>query len=200
MNPLHRISYVLALPALTAGLLVSPAANAEMAHEPMLRDLVASQLRAIAQDPAVVAAVQAQNEVNAALTQVEIDGLDKQWRSETEAGDKPLITQVIGNQLSAHLKQVFEQGQGLYTEIFVMDSKGLNVGQSDVTSDYWQGDEDKWQKTFSAGGDAVFVDEVEKDESTQQLQSQVSFTIVDPATSSAIGAITFGINLDQLGG
>jgi hypothetical protein len=181
-------------------LFVSSAANAEMAHEPMLRDLVASQLRAIAQDPAVVAAVQAQNAANAALTQAEIDSLDKQWRAETGAAEKPLISNVLGNELSARLKAVFEQGQGLYTEIFVMDNKGLNVGQSDVTSDYWQGDEDKWQKSFSAGADAVFVDEVEKDESTQQLQSQVSFSIVDPATNTAIGAITFGVNLDQLGG
>jgi hypothetical protein len=199
MKSLHRVSHFLALPALAAGLFAS-AANAEMAHEPMLRDLVTSQLRAIAQDPAVVAAVQAQNAANAALTQAEIDSLDKQWRAETSAADKPLISKVLGNELSARLKQVFEQGQGLYTEVFVMDDKGLNVGQSDVTSDYWQGDEDKWQKTFSAGAHAVFVDEVEKDESTQQLQSQVSFSIVDPATNTAIGAITFGVNLDQLGG
>src|SRR5919108_5184525 len=179
MKPLHRISHVLALPALTVGLFVSSAANAEMAHEPMLRDLVASQLRAIAQDPTVFAAVQAQNAANAALTQAEIDNLDKQWRAETGAADKPLISNVLGNELSARLKQVFEQGQGLYTEIFVMDNKGLNVGQSDVTSDYWQGDEDKWTKTFAAGADAIFIDKVEKDESTQQLQSQVSFSIVD---------------------
>jgi hypothetical protein len=199
MKSLHRISHILALPAFAAGLFAS-AASAEMAHEPMLRDLVSSQLRAIAQDPAVVAAVKAQNAANVGLSQSDIDRLDKQWRSETGSADRPLIAQVVGNQLSGHLKQVFEQGQGLYTEIFVMDGKGLNVGQSDVTSDYWQGDEDKWQKTFPAGPDAVFVDEVEKDESTQQLQSQVSFSIVDPATSSVIGAITFGINLDHLGG
>jgi hypothetical protein len=200
MKPLHRISHILALPALTVGLFVSSAASAEMAHDPMLRDLVASQLRAIAQDSAVVAAIQAQNAAHAALTQAEIDSLDLQWRAETGAADRPLISKVLGNALSAYLKQALEHGQGVYTEIFVMDDKGLNVGQSDVTSDYWQGDEDKWQKTFPVGADAVFVDEVEKDESTQQLQSQVSFSIVDPATNTAIGAITFGINLDELGG
>jgi hypothetical protein len=33
------------------------------------------------------------------------------------------------------------------------------VGQSDVTSDYWQGDEGKWQKTFGTGdANAIFVD------------------------------------------
>ena len=78
-----------------------------------------------------------------------------------------------------------------------MDAKGLNVGQSDVTSDYWQGDEAKFQKSFGAGAGAVFVDEAEKDESTQMLQSQASMTIVDE-TGAPIGAITVGINLDKL--
>jgi hypothetical protein len=32
------------------------------------------------------------------------------------------------------------------------------------------------------------------------LQSQVSFSVIDPATKQVIGAITFGVNLDQLGG
>ena len=111
-----------------------------------------------------------------------------------------LINQVLANDLSNYLKNVSDQAGGLYTEIIVMDGKGLNAGQSAVTSDYWQGDEDKWSKTYAVGPDAVFVDEVEKDESTQMLQSQVSFTIIDPATNQVIGAITFGVNLDQLGG
>src|SRR3546814_1455058 len=77
-----------------------------------------------------------------------------------------------------------------------MDNRGLNVGQSDVTSDYWQGDEAKWQKSYQGGADAIFVDEVEMDESTQTFQSQVSMPIVDPATGEVIGAITVGVNVD----
>jgi hypothetical protein len=44
---------------------------------------------------------------------------------------------------------------------------------------------------------AIFVDEAEKDESTQMLQSQVSMTIADE-TGAPIGAITVGINLNAL--
>jgi hypothetical protein len=66
-----------------------------------------------------------------------------------------------------------------------------------VTSDYWQGDEAKWQKTFSMGPDAVFVDEIEKDESTQALQSQISVTIKD-SSGAAVGAITIGLNVEKL--
>ena len=186
--------------ALAFALLLPAAASAEMKHEQALKDLVNAELRAIAEDPVVIGALTQQNAANGSLAQAEIDKLDKQWRSEVEGQDKSLINQVLANDLSNYLKKVSDQAGGLYTEIFVMDSKGLNAGQSTVTSDYWQGDEDKWTKTYAAGPDAVFVDEVEKDESTQMLQSQVSFTVVDPATKQVIGAITFGVNLDQLGG
>ena len=86
----------------------------------------------------------------------------------------------------------------MFTEIFAMDDKGLNVAQSDVTSDYWQGDEDKWQQTYLVGAGAVHISEVELDDSTQTYQSQVSVTVVDPETNAPIGAITFGINVDAL--
>src|SRR3546814_10661759 len=79
-----------------------------------------------------------------------------------------------------------------------MDDKGLNVGQSDVTSDYWQGDEAKWQKTYSVGPNAIFVDKVDQDESTQKFQTQVSMSVVDPASGKAIGAVTVGLDVEML--
>lgn len=149
-------------------------------------------------DPVVVNAIKAQNAEHASLGQADIDALDKQWRAETEAGSRPLIDKVLGNELSKFLTARQADAGGMITEAFVMDDKGLNVGQSEVTSDYWQGDEAKWQKSFGAGSGAIFVDEVEKDESTQTLQSQVSIAISDPATGAAIGAITLGINVEGL--
>jgi hypothetical protein len=190
---------VVAAGALLTALLLPAVGHAELKHERALKDLVESQLRAIAENPVVIDAVAQQNTANAAIDQASIDQLDKQWRSEVDGQDKKLIDRVLANQLSGYLKRVSNDAGGLYTEIIVMDGKGLNVGQSNVTSDYWQGDEDKWMKTYPVGADAVFVDEVEMDESTQQLQSQVSFPIVDPASHQVIGAITFGVNLDMLG-
>ena len=65
-----------------------------------------------------------------------------------------------------------------------------------MTSDYWQGDEEKHQLTFGAGPNAIHVSEVELDESTQSYQAQVSFTIIDPATGAGIGAATIGLNAE----
>lgn len=96
------------------------------------------------------------------------------------------------------MQSVREDSQGLITEVFIMDNRGLNVGQSDLTSDYWQGDEAKWQKTYQMGPDAVFVDEVELDESSQRFQTQVSFSITDLVSGEVIGAVTIGIDAEGL--
>lgn len=162
------------------------------------RALAESQIKDWAADPMVIEAVERQNAENADLTQAEIEKLDQQWRAETSAASRPLIDSVMSSALSNHLKELKQSGQGLFTEIFVMDDKGLNVGQSDVSSDYWQGDEDKWLKTYKAGPDAIHISEVEQDESTQMFQSQISLPIVDPATHAVIGAVTVGVNVDQL--
>jgi len=157
-----------------------------------------SEVRQWLKDPVVVNAVKAQNQKHAGLTQADVDKLDKQWRAETGASSQPMIQAVLSNDLSKFLKGKKEGSNGLYTEIFVMDNKGLNVGQSDITSDYWQGDEAKWQKTYSVGADAVHVSEVKKDESTQAFQGQLSLPVVDPANNQVIGAITIGINVEHL--
>ncbi|MEO3429395.1 hypothetical protein AAFN88_11090 [Pelagibius sp. CAU 1746] len=181
-----------------AGTLLATAAWASEAHVAPATDFAKNTVKQWVSSATVIEAVKAQNAKHAGLSQADIDNMDKDWRSQTDAGSKPMIDAVLGNALSSFLRQQKDSSQGLVTEVFVMDNRGLNVGQSDVTSDYWQGDEAKWQKTYSAGPDAIFVDEVEMDESTQTFQSQVSMSIVDPASGEVIGAITVGINVDAL--
>jgi len=180
-----------------AALAVSPA-SAEEAYVTAINEYVKANVMSWAVDPALVDAIKAQNAANAGLSQGDIDSLDAKWKGEVEAADKPMIAGVLDNAVSKFLAGKKDAAGGLITEVFVMDEKGLNVGQSDATSDYWQGDEAKFQKSFGAGADAIFVDEVEKDESTQTLQSQVSVTIKDPASGAPIGAMTLGIDVEKL--
>lgn len=158
---------------------------------------VGNSIKTWLNDPLIISAVKAQNAENAHLTGDEIIALDKQWREEEKSeGEKPLIDKVLNNDLSTFLKDIQTKHSSTYTEIFVMDNKGLNVGQSVVTSDYWQGDEAKWQETFLKGPGGEHMGKIEKDASTGKDQTQVSFTVVDPETGEAIGAITVGINLN----
>ena len=184
---------VIAALMLTTG--VATAQDNEFA-EP-LTALAQGEIKMIAANPVLVAAIVAQNTASAGYDQAKIDELDKQWRAEVDAASKPLIDATLANEASVYLAKVQEESGGKFTEIFATDAKGLNVAQSTVTSDYWQGDEDKFTKSFGAGADAVFLGEVEQDESTQTYQSQVSVTVVD-ATGAPIGSITFGVDLSTL--
>ena len=184
--------------ALFSGLLLASPVLADDAPVKEVENYVKSNLVSWLGDKVVISALKQQNTKHASLSEEEIKKLDKQWRAEVDAAQKPLIDSVLKNELSAFLSKKKTDAKGVITEIFVMDVKGLNVGQSDVTSDYWQGDEAKWQKTFQVGPEAVFFDKIEKDESTQTLQMQVSVSIKDPETGKVIGAATVGINVDEL--
>ena len=138
----------------------------------------------------------AQNAENEGLSQTAIDRLDQQWRAERNAADQPLIGRILSNPLSSYLTQIQAQSLGLYSEIFIMDVVGLNAGQSAITSDFWQGDEAKFQKTYGVGASAVFIDAAEYDEDTATWRAQVNFTI--DADGAAIGAATVEFNLTEL--
>jgi hypothetical protein len=149
-------------------------------------------------DADVIAALNAANAANAGYDQAKIDELDKQWRAEVGAAAHPLIDAVMASPASAKAKGWCMGAGGVVTEVILVDSKGLNVGICDATSDYWQGDEPKYQNTFPKGAGAVFVDEVEQDSSTQKFQVQSSMTVIDPATGQPIGAVTVGLDAEGL--
>lgn len=143
-------------------------------------------------DRALVSAVEAQNAANAKLTNLDIDKLDIGWIERT---DKKLIDSKMNNDLSTFLRTKKEAGQGVIFEAFVFDQMGLNVGQTDMTQDYYQGDEAKYWKTFMAGPGAMFVDQVGEDDGRRV--SQASVTITNPQ-GKPIGAMTVGIDVDKL--
>ncbi|MGJ8621492.1 MAG: type IV pili methyl-accepting chemotaxis transducer N-terminal domain-containing protein [Yoonia sp.] len=149
-------------------------------------------------NPDLITAIKAQNDAHADLTEDGVIALDQQWRAEAGEGGGPLITKLLSDPMSTWLLAQQKATAGFVTEVFVMDNKGLNVAQSVETSDYWQGDEAKWQQTYSVGPDALHISEVEFDDSTGFYQSQASLPITDPATGEVIGAVTFGINIQNL--
>ena len=127
------------------------------------------------------------------MTLDSIKEMDEKWKN--TAGIADFMKPLMETGCAPNLKQI-QIMNPYYAEIFVMDNQGANVCQTDKTSDYWQGDEAKFQKSFNGGNGAVFVDEVEFDDSTQAYISQVSVPVMDGG--KAIGAITFGIDIDKL--
>ena len=163
---------------------------------PAMRAFVETDIMSWASSAQVIDAINAQNAKTAGSSEAQILEWDTQWRGEVGQANQPLISTVMGTSLSAFLKQQVEASGGRITEIFVMDALGLNVAASDVTSDYWQGDEAKFTETFAVGAGAVFVDAIEFDESAQTYQGQISISLTDPASGQVVGAMTIGLNAE----
>lgn len=177
------------------GLSVAAQANE---FEGPLRSLAEGELAAWATNDTLLEAVRAQNAAHEALTQADIDSMDQDWRAQVGAGAAPLIDDLLARPGSEWLRGKKEESAGLITEVFVTDNRGLNVVQSDVTFDYWQGDEAKWSETYGKPAGTIHFGDIELGESTQTYQSQISIPVIDPATNVALGAVTFGINLEYL--
>ncbi|WP_417768009.1 hypothetical protein [Stappia sp.] len=186
---------ILSILALTGSAAAEPPAPDVAA---LIDDAFIAQTREWLANPIVPLSVKAQNDLRGNLDQTAIDALDQQWVAERKSDDKPLISATLSAPLSIYLLRIQAQTLGLYTEIFVMDGNGLNVGQSAITGDYWQGDEAKFQKTFPAGADAVFIDEAEWDEERKIWRAQLNLALTDPETAKPIGAATVEVNLTEL--
>ena len=164
----------------------------------VIQSLTEEKIVVWAKDPVIVNAVKEANK-KAMLSQEEIGRVDKKWQTAEEIDH--WIDSFLNNECAMHLKKFQNKQRGkrtLYSEIFVMDHQGLIVAESDKTSDYWQGDENKFIKSFAQGEGSIFVDELDFDSSTQSFSIQVSAPILDPDTGRAIGAMTVGIDLDAL--
>jgi hypothetical protein len=170
-------------------LVISSVAFAEKAPD-AVNDIV-PELQAWGMDATLIAAVQAQNSSGMSLD--DIKARDAEWRGVDgmDAGMTAMMESEAAKKLSA-----FEKTQPYFFEVFLMDNQGANVAMTNKTSDYWQGDEAKWQESFKGGAGAVHIGDVEFDESAQAYLVQVSVPVMDGG--AAIGAITIGINLDEL--
>jgi ABC-type phosphate transport system ATPase subunit len=150
----------------------------------------AAKLKAWAQDPLFVAAVIAQN--NQHLTMAEINKRDEAWMA---GKAENLVKEMNTGACADHLRQLTATSP-LYSETFVMDNQGALVCENMKTSDYWQGDEAKWQRSFAEGKGAVFIDRPKFDDSSKEHLAQISLPIMKDG--KAIGAITIGIDVDKI--
>ena len=185
---------------LTAAALLGLTAFPTFADEfsPVMRDYFEQNVAGWITDAALIDAIRAQNAKTASYGQSDIDTLDQTWRAQVGTTDAALVEATLSHPASGFLRDRVAASGGVITEAFAMDALGLNVAASAATSDYWQGDESKFQETYGKGVGAIHVADVEFDESSQTYSGQVSAVIVDPETNQPIGAITIGLNAEAL--
>jgi hypothetical protein len=142
--------------------------------------------RALAKDPDVLKAVLESNASGESLADVR--SKDLVWIARR---DYPLRREVVARPCSVKLRKVLGDDPRI-VEAFVMDERGALVCSTVETSDYWQGDEPKWQRTFQQGRES-FVEEPALDASTGVYAVQLSVPISED--SRRVGALTFTLKL-----
>lgn len=200
-SPAMPMALAASLMLATAALVVPERAKAQTqptAEEfgELVLEYARTDLQSWITDPVIIYAIKEQNELRATVTEFKIRGMDKRWIDGGKYGD--MVLEMLDRQASIIARDRRELSNGVITEIIVMDNRGMNVAISDRTSDFFQGDEAKYQETFLKGADAVHISELEFDESTQKIQTQVSLTVADPESGEPIGAVTLGIDLQNL--
>lgn len=154
-------------------------------------DAVMPNIRKLAAEGDVVKAVKAQNAKKMSLDAIK--NFDAEWSAATGVTDrmKPYLDNPCAKALDAGKAQT-----PALVEAFAMDDQGGLVCSISKTSDYWQGDEPKWQQSFASGKGAEFVDKPKFDDSSQTYSVQVSVPVMDGG--KVIGAITVGLGLEKL--
>ncbi|WP_198298209.1 PDC sensor domain-containing protein [Vibrio gazogenes] len=155
-----------------------------------LKELI-PQLESWGRDPVLIEAVEAQNKQKVSLD--EIKKMDETWRNTSDVND--FMSSLMSNKAAKRLLEL-ENSMPFLIELFLMDNQGANVAMTNKTSDYWQGDEDKFIQSFNGGQGKDYIGEVEYDDSVLSYLVQVSVPVIDPQ-GKTIGALTIGINLDE---
>lgn len=147
-----------------------------------------AKTQAIARDAQLVAFVVAKNAGKE--SREEIRRKDAEW---TGAADHPLRRSLTQNECAARLRSLVAD-DAVVVEVLLMDEQGALVCASVAPSDYWQGDEPKWQQTFREGRDP-FVDEPGLDASTNQYAIQLSVPVAHERRR--IGALTLTLRVPR---
>jgi hypothetical protein len=159
---------------------------------PKLREFVTEHLVPYMTDAVLVRETTTQNGKRIPLSSIK--DLDRQWQAAEE--ELPLHRELLGN-ATAEVLKALANTQPAILEAFAMDDQGAVVGESHLTSDYWQGDEAKWTGAYASGAGGIEVGDESFDRSCNAVLQQVSLPIV-AADGKIIGALTFGIAVDRL--
>jgi hypothetical protein len=133
----------------------------------------------------IVQAVEAQNEVD--LSPERIADIDRRWQAGEDPDDLP--SQLASNSCAQVLQALLASNPG-YAEAFVTDRRGALVCMTSRTTDYFQGDEEKWQRAWADGAGSSFVGAMAHDDSVDLDVVPISVPVM--SRGEAIGVLVAG--------
>lgn len=156
---------------------------------------IVKEIQSIARQAEVVDAVKAGN--SNPPGKMEILALDERWiRSK---GQIPEARQILSSRASQFLSEVMKS-KSYFKEAILTGNQGETIAMNQVTTDYWQGDEEKFTEIFDSNLPSrkpdSYISRARWDESVQSMISQVSVPVYDGHIM--VGTLTVGIDLKRV--
>ncbi len=155
----------------------------------VLKDEI-KHIEMIARDKVIISAVVRHNDK--LLTFDEIMRRDHLWQDEGQLID---LKSALNNSEIGQFVETFKNSKNYYSEVFLADDRGALVAAYPLTSDYWQGDEEKWTTVVQKGRPS-YISAMTFDESSQSNIVQLSVPVMHE--TSVVGVLVVGIRLSHI--
>lgn len=163
-----------------------------------IRELLHRKIERWKRLPRLEELLRAQNIKTKRLSNSEIQERDKKWRIAFQENDFAYPLKLVDQELSAQLREIKKQSLDVITEIIVTDARGLNLAISDMTSDYWQGDEEKFTEAYDKPASTLYFGDINYDESTKRFQIHISVPLYTEEKFEPLGVMVFGVDVEKI--
>ncbi|WP_213478132.1 hypothetical protein [Marinobacter lipolyticus] len=123
--------------------------------------------------------------------------LDTKWQALSPQAAPALAEDILRLTASEQLAAWQARQEGLVTEAMVINNLGTLVAMSRLTSDYWQGDEPKFQQMADGSGRTLYLSPIRYDTSTRRFQVIASTPILSAETGKLEGVLAVGLDVEE---
>ena len=191
----YNVNFGCKRPWLNLGLLLTAFFLANANAYAFCAGTLIKEIKALASKPEVIEAVKASNARQ--LGKERIMELDERWIK--LKGRLPEADQIMNSKVSALLTAAMNK-QSYFKEAILTGNQGETVAMNMVTTDYWQGDEEKFTAIFDTNLPSrkpdSHISRARWDDSTKAMIAQVSVPVYDG--DYMIGTLTVGVDLKRV--
>lgn len=123
--------------------------------------------------------------------------LDAKWRAMAPLQHSEMARRVADQPASIAMGEWQNSHRTLVTEVMLTNRLGTLVAMSQLTSDFWQGDEPKFERHVHPDRRDLYVSPIRYDASTSRFQVTVSMAITTEDQWLPEGVLVIGLDVEQ---
>ena len=148
--------------------------------------------RHIGLNPMLIKSVSLQNNKN--ITIDKLKSVDKEWKNSSNV--TPFKLSLQQNEAGLYLKSLVDNNPSI-REAVLFDNQGASVAVYPAKINYWQGDDNKWSKSYNNGNGKIYIGGVKFDVDTRKTFVEISAPVLDyTAHKKTAGVVVLGVTVD----